>query len=1704
MQYTMISLLASVNPITIILIILALFFGVPFLIGIIKGIRNNMSNSSDVNPSQSNWTSQHAVTQQSVIDKSSTQQPAQHTSAQPTVHAQTSTSQQNANHTSLENMTESEYATAMKALCKPLSQDDYEIGYASDYFKTVSIYYKGAQKNVEFPASIDINGVTYAVDRILLNYSYSIENIIITSEKCEIGSDILQELRHIYLAPSVKNVTIRQSYMIYVAKHLQRVNRLDEFADLKEYLINNGGARVPCIKPLLTEENGLYYYNGAVVDAKESTLVYDSKNDSVINLSWLSKVHNLKTVIINANVAEIKLPEQSLSHISNFIIRNNPKYVFENNYLCEVGAKNKKIIFFAIGYQFESFVFPEDVTHLSIQLPPCVKTVVFTNPVVCESDAISCYSAKTVIVTNDKVQLKKSWFKAPSENGLVIYGSLTSAGNLAKMRKVVVKPLSEYSGPIELSIKQPATTTNIIETPAVVECQVDADKQVVTEQPAQEVIEQVTIEQSSQNIVEQVADQDSSQQVVVEQLPEQQGVSFDDVQVDSQDIISQEDESNIIDNDKKLTVLELIIKALQKLGGVAKYEDIYRTIEIISGKKLTPGQKAGIRKCVETHSSDSDAFQYEDLFYSAKGKGKGVWGLRNTSSVQQRSIISDQDSQEEVQQVVIEQTSELQIIGAVVENVPIQPQGVEIVQQQNISAGETLAKAQGVGLCKNESLIADVVLKLKVEKIIRLFVELYPEGKVFALDSLVPHQREALSKIAKQVGISHYSIILKNYGFEIITAEETVKLRNKVIYTPGNEPPIIAEKIKSMLTSLEKFYPSKVIEKSIQSSHSDLASKVSGLYQWLGYPSTKVFLAAYGYDYQVGDDVIVVDPEALVVDLKKRYQGKPQPKFIADIIRDHPDLERQLRKLSADGNKLVGMSASDYLVKNDILFNNEELRADKHRLLIEYYVAFIEKAHQKYPNGTSCKSAKIFLNENPDLYDDRKALHDGARLTTGMDLEECLIKEKLIIDPKMTEQQLSVFELDNTGTQIIKYIGEDTSVLIPAQIKVIDEAAFANSHIEKVIVAERSELCKISIGAFEGCSHLKIVDLSNCKKTVEFQERAFKNCTNLTEIFGHMHIRKIKEDAFTGDLNIFVQDGNYIYPRKWFYEVLSNGNQRWNFTIGEEIPDDCLPTVTMQCKYSPRLLDVMAFSVRIPIAATAGYGCVLVDCYYSEVLGNGYTAIDSGPVWTDFHLPTWESVEIFLSKFFKSIDKDWEWDTISTEQEYIELQREFFAKFEKYSNDRRAYNLVLHGFENLDINSDKIITTPARKFVDVHFFGKQRYSYNCPFDVNVGDYVYVDGVMKGHIGIVTSVDFEWSDADFMRLVNTAYRGTGEKIIFGDAMEHQKSIQKLIADADADLPRVSRSLSKPKGQVPSIEERKRDFVFIPANYDSFKLRELSEEEEELLAQSDDILQLPAKDNYISGETIISFLAHSTSLNGKLEISFCEGELKYQLYVVEYDGVEYGTLCARTGNSSYQTEESSIQIYAAKAVPENDGVRVTAVVCMHMRDRESSERYNGKKMPDGCNILAFRREGLTQDAIDAAARVLGDWVTKKKLPTSTPTNIKSIFLGLYDNFDCGMELEDEISQEDFLDEIAQYHSGDLDIEECSEYALCYINAINLAKHGFVIFVGPYTTADYMLLYNGLSGYYFPLVEGENGELSFNSELPDLAQKLIDENE
>ena len=79
--------------------------------------------------------------------------------------------------------------------------------------------------------------------------------------------------------------------------------------------------------------------------------------------------------------------------------------------------------------------------------------------------------------------------------------------------------------------------------------------------------------------------------------------------------------------------LDDTVQALENLGGVAKYREIYAEVARLRVGRTILSLKATVRKEIERHSKDSRLWEgKKDLFYSLKGLGTGTWGLKSMES----------------------------------------------------------------------------------------------------------------------------------------------------------------------------------------------------------------------------------------------------------------------------------------------------------------------------------------------------------------------------------------------------------------------------------------------------------------------------------------------------------------------------------------------------------------------------------------------------------------------------------------------------------------------------------------------------------------------------------------------------------------------------------------------------------------------------------------------------------------------------------------------------------------------------------------------------------------------------------------------------------------------------------------------------------------------------------------------------------------
>ena len=80
-----------------------------------------------------------------------------------------------------------------------------------------------------------------------------------------------------------------------------------------------------------------------------------------------------------------------------------------------------------------------------------------------------------------------------------------------------------------------------------------------------------------------------------------------------------------------MSAIKNILNSINNLGGEANLQDIYEEVNLIEN---TP--EPSIRRTIYQHSSECDIYvdTKEDLFYAPKGKGMGIWAIRDKSFVE--------------------------------------------------------------------------------------------------------------------------------------------------------------------------------------------------------------------------------------------------------------------------------------------------------------------------------------------------------------------------------------------------------------------------------------------------------------------------------------------------------------------------------------------------------------------------------------------------------------------------------------------------------------------------------------------------------------------------------------------------------------------------------------------------------------------------------------------------------------------------------------------------------------------------------------------------------------------------------------------------------------------------------------------------------------------------------------------------------------
>lgn len=378
---------------------------------------------------------------------------------------------------------------------------------------------------------------------------------------------------------------------------------------------------------------------------------------------------------------------------------------------------------------------------------------------------------------------------------------------------------------------------------------------------------------------------------------------------------------------------------------------------------------------------------------------------------------------------------------------------------------------------------------MNMERIIEKLNALYPEHKIFALSALDDDLREALASSYKEYGYATLDELLCEHGFEIISGDEVRKLRPFVLYTPGNEPAVIENKISSILNRLEQYYPDHEINGSIQSEHKQLYTNLSGLYRWLGYEDIGSMLEAYGYRYSPGKSGRPEnDFDAIIVSLMKKYENAPKPKNLSYLIFDNPDLRGQLKTMSNKAPELYGMSLKQFFEELGLFAAKGE-------------TAVVSKGKNAPVGG---KMAEAAINALKVIY------QSGAQGEYGTveELEEAL-------------GCLTVKQNKQNKIYVNQIIGSPEHLKVPYGVNLLSDSAFAGCKgLTKVVLPETLE--EIGKSAFSGCPDLREVNFP--KSLLSIGKRAFADCPKLSAPDLSECLAKYPDDAFDSQLIDSIQE----------------------------------------------------------------------------------------------------------------------------------------------------------------------------------------------------------------------------------------------------------------------------------------------------------------------------------------------------------------------------------------------------------------------------------------------------------------------------------------------------------------------------------------------------------------------------------------------------
>lgn len=136
----------------------------------------------------------------------------------------------------------------------------------------------------------------------------------------------------------------------------------------------------------------------------------------------------------------------------------------------------------------------------------------------------------------------------------------------------------------------------------------------------------------------------------------------------------------------------------------------------------------------------------------------------------------------------------------------------------------------------------------------------------------------------------------------------------------GRQPLSVEERRDRAIADLRKCYPDGRVER-LDALHGHLSERLSRLYKELGYASRQEMIESFGFEVSInkGGRPSSCDPDAVLAELQRRYEGKPKPRATKDLFGENPDLSGKLKTLNNGARTFFGRTLGKELEARGII-----------------------------------------------------------------------------------------------------------------------------------------------------------------------------------------------------------------------------------------------------------------------------------------------------------------------------------------------------------------------------------------------------------------------------------------------------------------------------------------------------------------------------------------------------------------------------------------------------------------------------------------------------------------------------------------------------------------------------------------------------------------------------------------------------------------